>query len=228
MKRYLTLLSVTILLMILPIKVSAAGLCENKVLSDYKSLASNINIYYTYSMQDGKPVFDITLSNIYEDIYIVDTTRNKTYKYKDFTSDYELILKGYTDNQTVKFQIYTSTKGCYGQLLSTRYVPLPNYNEYAKDKICVGAEEYSLCQKWGAMSLSYDEFVSKVEKYKESKNKPPVEEKEENKILTFLEMIFKFVGNYYVFLVGGIIIIILIIAAIRNVSVRKNQFDFKV
>jgi hypothetical protein len=222
------LLGVAILIMILPTKVSAASLCENKVLSDYKSLASNINIYYTYSMQNGKPVFDITISNIYEDIYIVDTTKNKTYKYQNFTSDYELILKGYTDNQRVKFQIYTSVSGCYGQLLSTRYVTLPNYNEYSDDNVCAGAEDYSLCQKWGAMSLSYEEFVSRVEKYKESKSKPPVVEEEEDKTLSLTEQLFRFVGKYYVFLVGGIIIIILIIAAIRNISLRKNQFDFKV
>lgn len=228
MKRYLILLVLAMIMMTLPSKVSAASLCENRVLSDYKSLASNINIHYTYSMKDDKPVFDITISNIYEDIYVVDSSKNKTYKFKDFTSDYELILKGYSDNQTIKLQFYTSTTGCYGQLLSTRYVTLPNYNEYSSDEVCNGAEEYSLCQRWGAMSLSYEEFVSKVNNYKEGKNKPPIVEEEETKKLSLAEIIFKFIGSYYVFLVSGIIIIILIIAAIRNISLRKNQFDFKV
>jgi hypothetical protein len=235
MKRYLMLLSIVFLLLALPEKANAAGLCENKTLSDYRSLAGNINITYDYRMVDGRmalldgqPIFDVTISNIYDDIYIVDTSTNKTYTYKSFSSETELIIKGYKDNQKIKYQIYTSATGCYGQLLTTRYVTFPNYNEYSADEICKGAEEYSMCQRWGAVSGTYEEFVAKVTTYKENKNKPIPEEKIPSQFATFMEKVFKFIGDYYIFLVAGVVIIILVVAAIRNISVRKNQFDFKV
>lgn len=228
MKRYLIFLSIMLLLSLIPNKVLAANLCENKVLSDYRSLASNINITYTYKVENGKPLFDVIISNIYDDIYIVDTIKNKTYTYKNFTSETEIVLKGYSDGQTIKYQIYTSATGCYGQLLATRYVTFPKYNEYSTDAVCKGAEEYSLCQRWGTISGTYEDFVSNVNKYKESKNKVKYEEPKPVKAKTLMELIFSFVGKYYVFLVAGVIIIILIVAAIRNVSLRKNQFDFKV
>lgn len=228
MKRYLIFLGIALLLSFIPNKVSAASLCENKVLSDYRSLAGNINITYAYRMENEKPMFDVTISNIYDDIYIVDAIKNKTYTYKNFSSETEIILKGYSDDQTIKYQIYTSATGCYGQLLSTRYVTFPKYNEYSTDAVCKGAEEYSLCQKWGTMSGTYEDFVVKVTKYKENKNKVIYEEPKPTKTKTLTELIFSFVGKYYVFLVSGVIIIILIVAAIRSISLRKNQFDFKV
>ena len=62
------------------------------------------------------------------------------------------------------------------------------------------------------------------------KNKKAIEK---NKIVfnnekTFWEKVFIFVGNYYVYLVSLVVIIILFISALKKIFVKKNQFDFKV
>ena len=127
----------------------------------------------------------------------------------------------------LSYQIYTRVAGCYGKMLTTRYVTFPNYNEFSTDEVCIGAEEFSLCQRWGAVAVDYDTFVAEVNAYK---NKKAIEK---NKIVfnnekTFWEKVFIFVGNYYVYLVSLVVIIILFISALKKIFVKKNQFDFKV
>lgn len=226
MKRYLLYMAIVLSIWIIPSGVEATT-CDNRVLSDYRELASNINVYSNYNMVDGEPVFYITFTNIYEDMYIVDKTNNKTYRYKDFTTDTELTIDGFKEDQRLTFQVYVSVSGCYATLLTTKYVTLPNYNEYSTDPVCVGAEEYSLCQRWGSISGTYETFVASVEAYKEKKNTVTTVTENE-KTLTWKEMLFQFVGKYYVYLVSTIILVILMLAALKSMSVKKNQFNFKV
>ena len=227
MKKYYIYVFIIFTLLLMPNMVSAAGLCEYKLLSDYRSLAGNVNITYSYRMEDGKPVFDVTISNIYDDMYVKDVLLDKTYTEKDVDANNEIVIKGYRDDLQLKYQIYTTVAGCYGQLLTTKYVTLPNYNEFSADEACVGAEEYSLCQRWGAVSVDYETFIAKVAAYKERKAAQG-NEIVFNKNKTLLEKIFAFVGNYYVYLVSLIIIIILGIAALKKIFLKKNQFDFRV
>lgn len=227
MKRQYIYLLIFFTILFTPKTINAASNCDYKNLSDYRSLAGNINVTYSYRMEEGKPVFDVTISNIYDDMYIIDTYQNKQYTKKDFTSDNELIIKGYPDDLTLRYQVYGYIFGCPNQQLITKYVTLPNYNEFSTDKACVGAEEYSLCQRWGAVSVDYEEFLSKVQAYKERKkaqNNPIIFDDEK----TFWDYVFTFVGNYYVYLVSLVIIIILLTAAIKKTFIKKNEFDFKV
>lgn len=227
MKRYFVYVITIFALLMLPIRVSATNLCDYGLLADYRSLAKNINVTYSYKLEDGQPIFEVTISNLYEDMYIVDTLTNATYDKSDFTSENEIIISGYRDNSKISYQIYTRVAGCYGKMLTTRYVTFPNYNEFSTDEVCIGAEEFSLCQRWGAVAVDYDTFVAEVKAYK---NKKAIEK---NKIVfsnekTFWEKVFIFVGNYYVYLVSLVVIIILFISALKKIFVKKNQFDFKV
>lgn len=227
MKKYYIYISTVFALLMMPIRIYATNLCDYGLLSDYRSLAKNINVTYSYKMEDDKPVFEVTISNLYEDMYVVDTLTNATYDKSDFTSDNEIIISGYQENSKISYQIYTRVAGCYGKMLTTRYVTFPNYNEFSTDEVCVGAEEFSLCQRWGAVAVDYDTFVAEVKAYKTKKaNK-------NNKIIfndekTFWEKVFIFVGNYYVYLVSLVIIIILFISVLKKIFVKKNEFDFKV
>ena len=229
MKKYLLLTMLILLLIVAPNRVKAA-VCDYRTLADYKDIASNIQLYADYEMVNGKPVFEITLTNIYDELYIVDATnssKTKRYDYNSFVNENQLKLKGYSENQKLVFKIYSGSEDCYGQLLGTRYFTTPNYNEFSTDSVCKGAEEYSLCQRWGAISGDYDTFVKNVNTYKEKKKakleEPPASEKP-----SLRDRIFEFVGKYYVFLVSGIIFIILFLAVLKNLSVKKNEFNFKV
>lgn len=227
MKKYYIFFLMVFTLLLMPNVVSAEGVCDYKTMSDYRSLAGNVNITYSYRMEDDKPVFDVTISNLYDDMYVKDVSLNKKYDKSNFDSNNDIVITGYIDDVQLKYQIYTRNVNCYDQLLSTKYVTLPNYNEFSADAVCIGAEEYSLCQRWGAVSVDYDTFIAKVKAYKERK-KSAGEVIDFKHDKTLLEKIFSFVGSYYVYLVSLIIIIILIIAALKQIFLKKNQFDFNV
>lgn len=230
MKKHCIYIIMIFVLLLMPKMVYADGLygiCDYKDLSDYRALANNVNITYSYDMVKGEPIFSITLTNLSEYMYVTDVYRNKTYYNSNFTKENELTLTGYTNNQKVKLQIYTRDGGCSDQLLTTKYITIPAYNKFYSDEVCDGVEEYSLCQRWAAVSIDYDEFVAKVTEYKEKKFAREEAINFKNKE-TLLEKIFTFVGEYYAILVCGVIVIVLIIGAIQKIFLKKNQFDFKV
>lgn len=227
MKRYCIYMLMIFTLLLLPQVVSAASLCDYRVLTEERDKARNINVSYSYKMENGEPIFSVTISNLFETMYVKDLLSGKVYHSDDFTSESELILEGYRDDKKISYVVYSKEYGCYGTSLITLYATLPNYNEFSADEVCIGAEEFSLCQRWGAVSVDYDTFVAKVKAYKEQKANPlyPPDFEQEK---TWLDYVFAFVGKYYVYLVSLVIIIVLLISALKKIFVQKNEFDFKV
>ena len=226
MKRNLLYVMAFFAIFIIPNNVKAA-LCDNRNIADYRELISNVSAYSNYRIENGKALFDVTITNLPYNVYMEDAITGKTYSYKDMTTDNELIITGYEEDQRLVYRFYMSLPGCHGQYLGATYVTLPNYNQYSEDPVCVGAEEYSLCQKWGVISSSYEDFVIKVNKYKENKNnQQQIVEVEETKSLK--DKIIEFIGNYYIYMVSGIVIIILLLSAIKTIAVEKSQFNFRV
>lgn len=227
MKRYYIYLLMVFTILFLPRTVFAAPVCDYRILSEQRDKARNINLSYSYKMENGVPVFSVTISNLFDDMYVEDQLTKKVYHSKDFTSTSELVLDGYRDDLKIRYVIYSKVNGCYGKSLLTLYATLPNYNEFSADEVCVGAEEYSLCQRWGAVSVDYKTFVTKVKEYKELKANPlyPPDFEQEK---TWLDYVFAFVGKYYVYLVSLVIVIVLLISALKKSFVQKNEFDFKV
>ena len=226
MKRYVLWIFL-FALFILPEQVNGSA-CDNRTFSDFRSLVSNINIYNSYRWEDDKPIFDITISNIPDYVYIVDTSTGKKYDYKQHTSQFELVIRGYQPHQRVVFQFYSDYPGCYGQLIDTRNVTLPPYNEYSTDPICAGVENSPLCARWANTPRPYDKFLEKVNEFKNKEQEKLEREAMRTQTKGFWDKMLDFVGEYYIFLVGIVIVIIVIIAIIRKIAMKKNQFDFKV
>ena len=153
---------------------------------------------------------------------IVDSTTGRSYYYSD-TNNGELILSGYSSGQTISYTIYYPDKMCVEAVLGVKYVNLPTYNPYYTNNICDGLTNYSLCQKWVKHGLTEDEFVKKVNEYKESL----IIEEEKKETLEDIKGIFDYVleffFDYYMYIlptiiVGGIIGIIYLD--------RKDSFEF--
>ena len=204
-----------LLLLMLPITNVKGGYCKYSDIAKYKGLASNISTYYDYKEMDNKIEFSVNLINLNESLYIIDTTTNKRYNYKSN----ELTISGYNSGQTIKFNVYTNDKNCFDQLLYTIRVNLPDYNPYYKDEICNGFDNYIYCQKWYKHSLNYDEFVKKVNKYKESlKEQPIIEQPIDEKISLFEIILDIWLEYYYIFLIPIILICTLTIYIVNKKS----------
>ena len=227
MKRDYIYMLMIFTLLFLPRIVSAAPLCDYRTLTEQRDKARNVNLTYSYKMENGEPVFAVTISNLFDDMYVEDKLTGKVYHSDKFTTETELIIDGYRDDKKIRYVVYSKAFGCYGKSLITLYATLPNYNEFSADEVCIGAEEFSLCQRWGAVSVDYNTFVAKVKAYKEQKETPlyPPDFEQEK---TWLEYVFEFVGKYYVYLVSLVIIVVLLISALKKIFVQKNEFDFRV
>lgn len=219
MKRIKVILFVFGLLMVMPSIVSAQ--CNYDEKSRLQALASNLNFSYNYAeIENGinsSVNFNITIANTNQELYIVDQTNIKVYYYNNLS---EFTINNYKPGSTIQFIIYGNSGDCKGVELITNYITLPSYNQFYKDSVCNGISEYKLCKRWTKVNLSYDEFLKKVEDYKEQ-----IKPKENPSVLeepNLIEMIIVFLSKYSFYLFGGIIVVcgILIVYLIR-----KDDFD---
>ena len=186
--------------------VSNAYLCENAEMARLKKIANNVNFSYVAVEANNKATFTITITNLNPDIVIVDTIRNKTYKYGDNKSNpTEITIGGYQSKQQLKFEMYSNNGKCSDLVVRLAYVPLPGYNPYYKDAICKEISDYKLCQKWYGHNLSYANFKKEVEAYKKNASIVPNETEDENKQI--YEQIIRFWSKYYLYILGAIILV---------------------
>lgn len=209
------------LLMFIPNVIKAECGYNEKV--RLQSLASNLDFTYNYKeVQNGqfyKADFSITITNLHPELYIDDNSRGETYYY----SGKEVTINNYNAGSTIGFEIYANSGSCKGSYLLTNYVTLPPYNSFYKDPICNDVTDFKLCNRWNRVTLSYDEFVNTVKRYKEQKKQeeeiPNIKEDEDLalKIIVFL-------SKYSLYIFGGIIIIC---SGLIFYLSRKDDFDLK-
>ena len=203
----------------LPIKTKA--MCDYTKLANLKKLASNVNISYDYEDIASGVNFYVTISNINKKIYVKDVTNNRIFNSINTPSG-EVTISDFKSGESYKMEIYSDfDPSCYGELLNTTYINLPTYNPFYGDRICVGIEDYSLCQKWIKHDMTWKEYKKAINEYKETLNlKKQNEEINKN----FIEKIIDFVYNNYILIGLGILIIVIIVIVIRYVT--RDRFEY--
>lgn len=219
MKRYVKLIMFLFLLVIIPVHGSAEE-CDFSTKAKLKKLASNISTSYVPIEQGNKVTFDITISNIYPNLVVIDPKTGNEYRYDTSRNiPHQITLSGYASDQTYRFEVYADKENCSEESLNIYYVTLPAYNPYYKDDLCKGIEDYKLCNKWLKHSLTRDEFVKEITAYKASLNQPEkqVQKKQkENSMLAFIK------EYYYVFIGLGVLGIGYVIYVRR----KRDSFGF--
>lgn len=213
-----------ILFLVIPISVSARGKtrCDYKLVSNLKKLVSNVDITYTYHINDNDVLFDITLANIQPDMYFIDSNK-KTYYYSD-TVDGEITIKD-AYSGTFKFSFYSNNSECMNEKLGVKNVNLPEYNPFYSYEECKGIENYQLCKKWSSNNITYNDFVYKTSIYKESlKNNNNLENMTTNSnfISDFVTLYLKYFYLLVPLTIGLIVGIYYLFRFIKN---RRNRFD---
>lgn len=214
------LLIITLLLLHIRVLAFTYGGCDYSIVSNLKSLVTNVNISYSYRLENNNAYFDITLNNITPEMYFYDVKNKKKYYYSD-TIDGEITIKNYIGNGTTGTYKFYSTRGeCYGFLLGSKYYTLPKYNKYYGDKLCEGIQEYSLCQKWATVSYNYEEFEKMINKYKNKELDNEIIEENTQYEKGFFDNLIAFYVKYYHYILIGIIIIFGIVIIINK---RKQK-----
>lgn len=203
------------LVLLFPIIKVNALYCSYSDLAYLKKLASNISYYYDYEEINNNVSFKITLTNLQDELYIVDSTSGKRYDY----SDKEITIDGYQSGQIIRYYVY-STKGDCEDVLYTVVVNLPTYNPYYRDEICKGIENYTLCQKWSTHGLSYEKFKERVQSYLEVEKPTEVIEEEPEEEYNFLDILIDILLDYYY-----IPLIIVVIGSSIGIYVINKKSD---
>ena len=130
-----------------------------------------------------------------------------------------VVLSNLQDGQTYKIDVYANGGVCANEYLHTIYINTPKYNKYYTYDVCDDAKEYKLCQRWATHSFNSMEFVENVNEYKMERDKIVVSDEEENKMTYILD----FFRDYYMYIILGVVIVIVIIKYIRY---KRDSFGF--
>ena len=205
------------MLFILKINVSALmyGGCEYSEVSRMKKVVTNINYTYNYRINNNTAYFDVTFTNITNDMYAYDSV----YKQNFYPQNGELTIYNYTANSTtIKF--YSNNPKCREIYLGSKFVKFPIYNKYMNSDICKNMEGFSYCNKWVNKAYTYDEIKKAIDTYNAGNNKPeekPVKVPHEK---TFLELLLDIYVKYYVIILASVIILCLALIEIRKRTTR--------
>lgn len=193
--------------------------CDENKLKELKELAKNIEITTGLASEDEEYVpnrdytvndygetvpqgsTQIIISGMSKEFNIVDETYERTFIYDDF-KDNALILNNELHGYRT-FKVYSPE--CNQEIRSI-YVKVPRYNEYSTDPLCEGIDgkDLAICGTWYDKEVDYETFKSMVEDYKKMLANNEKENKEEN---TFINKIVTFVKEYYLYIIGGIVLI---------------------
>lgn len=215
-KKFLMLITVVLFIP----HVNAA--CDENRIKELKELAKNIEITTglasddesgtinnDYSVNDyGEMVpqgsTQIIISGMSKEFNIIDATYERTFIYEYFT-DNALVLNNEIHGYRT-FKVYSPE--CNQEIRSI-YIKVPRYNEYSTDPLCEGisGNDLAICGTWYDKEVDYDTFKSMVADYKKMIAE---EEKENDKKNVIIDKIVDFVKEYYLYIIGAVILIIAI------------------
>lgn len=200
MRKYYLKIVFFIVLFTIPLMAKADCNYNDKV--RLQRIAGNVSFGYRYKETEYSVVFEITVSNLTNEIYMIDQSSGRHY----YSNNEDFTLSNYAPGETIRFDFYAKNQNCTKAKLFTNYVTLPAYNPFYTSNICKGIENFELCQKWLKHNMTYKEFYDGVTKYlnTEVMEPRPIEEPEEK---FDWEIVIDFWAKYYIYILLGIIIV---------------------
>lgn len=192
------------------------GGCEYSDVSRMKRLVNNINVTYNYRIVNNIAYFDVTLTNITDEMYIVDNITYNVY-YNNGTG--EITIPNFT-SKSVTFSIYSNRSDCRSLFLGSKYAQFPIYNKYHTSDMCKNISDFSYCKKWVPKAYTEAEIKKAIDDYY---NKP-VPEDEPIKYIekkTLLDKLIEIYVKYYIIILASIILVCL---ALIEIIRKKKRF----
>ncbi len=191
-----------------------------------REMAGKAKINYEFSdyPAEGNRSFIVTITGFSKDFYILGPEPIVNFVYEGQEGIVSRI--GFTPGRTYKLEFYGSDESkCPNYKIFTKLLTLPHFNYYSEHPLCIGHEDYILCQKFvnsKELFRNNAEFNKKMKAYIKSLEKEKNEElkinKEESKDLVY--EILKFLDKYYFFLY---VVIILGVSGIVYIEVKESR-----
>lgn len=199
--------------------------CTDEELEILKKEANNIKVTYKHlgaTIDDDGVIyynrFEINVKDIRNDFYIlVDTGNNGTIK----LSPIDNTIKEYFVNGTYTFDIYSNK--CDNRIKQIK-VHIPKFNIYSTDYLCEGidADDFPLCGKYYEYDVSYDDFVVRVNDYRNTHtiNNDAIEESDESSLLN---SILEYIIKYKIYFICLLVLLLIIFIVLLIITKRKKR-----
>lgn len=173
--------------------------CDYERQAELSKIASNVQFTYTYDVDKHGPLFDVYLTNLTNDIYVVDN-------YDQRISGVGEVHKNYPNqNAGLNFIIYSNDNNCKDEEILTFYLNLPSYNLYSTREECKKYPSYRYCALWmNTLDISSDQFEKGLDEYKQKEKTKVVDQTTTD---GFWQKMFDILEQYYYILIAIVLLI---------------------
>lgn len=200
-------------LFMFPLVSNAA--CSYERQAELSKIAANVQFSYTYDVVNGNPQFTINITNLTNDIYIENTNDIS----RQIISGVGEKTISSVNGRTMNFVIYSNDNNCRGEIIVTKYLNVPKFNDLSSDEECKKNPNFKYCQVWtDNESITTEQFEETLEEYKTNNdNNGNLQDQD------FWQQIKKFIEqNKIILIISGICIIFLISYWIYRLKKRRN------
>ena len=155
------LLKTIVLLLLLVASVNVnANTCSYKEQTILNNDFSNLKI--TYEVLSDNEI-NILIYNISENLYITfvnhDTNLEESIYYSDTTNGRYSFIRNTNEIEEYQFKVRANMSNCYGNILTTKKIIKPKYNNYSNLEICKNEKlsNHSYCQKFITKEIKISE-----------------------------------------------------------------------
>ncbi len=196
--------------------------CTSQEQSEVMAFAANVTFSYETIVNDNSASYVITVSNLTDDMILVDSTGIKTYS--NFKSSGSEIKIKTANTGQYSFDIWS--KKCKTRI-TTKSISLPYFNAYYADPLCKGLEAYPICQKWSNYTATKEQFEKAVQELKKEINAPKDDDEDasEGKKAWYEEITTFFVKYWWALVL--VLVLVGFIGYLINRKKKKNEYDFK-
>ncbi|MDD2203403.1 MAG: hypothetical protein PHT75_02590 [Bacilli bacterium] len=227
MKKLLSfLLIISLFLVFKPNVIALDTACTQEERLKLRQTASLTTIKYDLMDYEYAVFFDVTISGFTKDMYAAVPDENYAFSYVEGTNTSR--EADFTPGKTYKLEFYaTDGTKCPGEKILTKYLQIPPYNHYSKNKICEGYEDFELCKKHTNLYKSIkteEDFVKRVQQYINSvkNNSADKKDNDDNKQVSFLEKTLVFLNKYYLYIFIPIIVVGTVSIIVIQVQKRRS------
>jgi len=191
-----------------------ALICDNADIERLESLASYVEVSYEYVPEsDGEEsivnAYLLDIVNLTDELYI---SINSYDHYYNEVKDGSLSLLVNSGN--VSIDVYSTR--CRDILLRNISLKLPKFNVYSYKTECEGLD-IDICDEWYQGILNDDIFYSKIAEYN----------RDNAKDVSIFDQILEIFNKYYVYIIGAILVIILIVIA-TLIHRKRSVLEWKI
>ena len=129
--------------------------CDYQRLAELSRLASNVQLSYTYSEENG---FQITMTNLTNDLYATNIYGQR------IDGGAERVFEAVSGSYN--YDIYSNDPNCPGEFLLRKSINLPVRNSYSYYDECKQYPNFKYCQMWSNISVTHEQFMEELEQYK--------------------------------------------------------------